>query len=263
MLRPRDAAKQFGVSRSTLKRWEREGRICTHRTHGNHRRYDGNNILDSNPSQRKLYAYCRVSSQKQKDDLERQKTAMQEAHPTHEIVTDIGSGLNFKRKGLLRMVDDILRGDVEEVVVSHRDRLCRFAFDFFEWLCQRNNTRLVVKNQEIRSAELELSEDLMAIVHVFSCRHHGMRRYATKGQNQFQDNNSDENNKEEQTKVQEKASGEGSDPVPENTSSTITPTGSSTKVLDERCTRYLQPSSSPRKRRKSQTQQTSQEVSCD
>jgi predicted site-specific integrase-resolvase len=78
------------------------------------------------------------------------------------------------------MVDQVLRGDVEEIVISHRDRLCRFAFDFIEWICTRSNTKLVVKDREICSAEQELSEDLMAIVHVFSCRHHGMRRYKSK-----------------------------------------------------------------------------------
>jgi hypothetical protein len=78
---------------------------------------------------------------------------------------------------MLRLVDEILRGGVEEIVVSHKDRLCRFAFELFQWVCDQNNTSLVVQDQDIRSAEQELSEDLMAIVHVFSCRHHGMRRY--------------------------------------------------------------------------------------
>ena len=77
------------------------------------------------------------------------------------------------------MVEHVMRGDVEEIVVSHKDRLCRFAFEFIDWICRRHGTTLVVKDQDIRSAEKELSEDLMAIVHVFSCRHHGMRRYTS------------------------------------------------------------------------------------
>lgn len=76
------------------------------------------------------------------------------------------------------MVEHVMRGDVEEIVVSHKDRLCRFAFELIEWVCGKHKTALVVKDHDIRSAEQELSEDLMAIVHVFSCRHHGMRRYA-------------------------------------------------------------------------------------
>lgn len=185
--RPTDVARQLGVSVNTLRRWEREGRIQSIRTRGNHRRFRETAFASPNTSdssepdakERKRYAYCRVSSSKQKDDLERQIQSSQETHPNHTIITDIGSGLNFKRKGLLRMVDEVMRGDVEEIVVSHKDRLCRFAFELLEWICRKHNTALVVKDQEIRSAEQELSEDLMAIVHVFSCRHHGMRRYKT------------------------------------------------------------------------------------
>jgi excisionase family DNA binding protein len=187
LLRPGEVARKLGVSLNTLRRWEREGRIITKRTHGNHRRFDENAIVVPRPTattntpeppERKRYAYCRVSSSKQKDDLERQVKSFQETHPDHEIVSDVGSGLNFKRKGLLRLVDEIMRGHVEEIVVSHKDRLCRFAYELIEWICHKHKTTLVVKNQEIYSAERELSEDLMAIVHVFSCRHHGMRRYS-------------------------------------------------------------------------------------
>jgi len=186
LLRPGDAAKKLGVSCNTLRRWEREGKISTVRTEGNHRRFDENllpqrsTITVAREDDRKHYVYCRVSSSKQKDDLERQIKSFQQTHPEHEIISDVGSGLNFKRKGFLRMVDEIMRGLVEEVVVSHRDRLCRFAYEFFEWICQKHRTTLVVKDRVIRSAEQELSEDLMAIVHVFSCRHHGVRRYAKK-----------------------------------------------------------------------------------
>ena len=168
--RPKDVATKFGCSIVTLRRWEAEGKLTSVRTHGNHRRYIDPSINSSEPPviERKHYAYCRVSSSKQKDDLERQKQAMQETHPDHEIITDIGSGLNFKRKGLLRLVDSILRGHVKEVVIAHRDRLCRFGFELLQWLCDRSNTDLVVKNQEVRTASEELSDDLMAIVHVIS-----------------------------------------------------------------------------------------------
>ena len=182
--RPTDVARHLGVSVNTLRRWEREGRIQSVRTRGNHRRFFEGAFTDPVPSPagasgttRQRYAYCRVSSSKQKDDLERQIQSAQEAHPNHTIITDIGSGLNFKRKGLLRMVEHVMQGGVEEIVVSHKDRLCRFAFELLEWICRKHDTALVVKDHDIRSAEQELSEDLMAIVHVFSCRHHGMRRY--------------------------------------------------------------------------------------
>ena len=174
LLRPSEAARQYGVSLSTLRRWGNEGKLSSVRTIGNQRRYGP---PDPTANAKRKIAYCRVSSSKQKDDLERQRSRLQQAFPDHEIITDVGSGLNFKRKGLLRMVDAVMQGSVEQIVVAHRDRLCRFAFDLIQWICEQNGTTLVVQNHEIRSAEQELSEDLMAIVHVFSCRHHGMRRY--------------------------------------------------------------------------------------
>lgn len=177
-IRPKDFAQQLGVSTGTLRRWERNGHLSSIRTFGNQRRFSPELIHPL--SGRRKYIYCRVSSSKQKDDLERQVKHLQQAFPTHDVISDVGSGLNFKRKGLLRMVDEVVRGDVEQIVVSHKDRLCRFAFELIEWLCNKHNTELLVQDQEIRSAAQELSEDLMAIVHVFSCRHHGMRRYAKK-----------------------------------------------------------------------------------
>ena len=144
-LRPKDAAQKLGVSLTTLRRWD--DRLQPDRTYGNHRRYTissdsstgssesaKSDSSNEPPAKRRKIAYCRVSSWKQKDDLEGQKESFSETHPNHEIISDIGSGLNFKRKGLLRMVESIMQGDVEEVVVSHRDRLCRFAFELVEWI---------------------------------------------------------------------------------------------------------------------------------
>jgi len=83
-------------------------------------------------------AYCRVSSPNQRRDLERQVDAMRSSFPEHRVVTDIGSGINFKRRGLLSVLDAVVRGDVEEVVVAHRDRLCRFAFDLVKWIMHKH-----------------------------------------------------------------------------------------------------------------------------
>lgn len=179
LLRPKDAATKFGVTVGTLRQWEADGVITSVRTHGKHRRFP-DTILEQACGRKQRFVYCRVSSSKQKDDLTRQVQLFKETHPQHQVITDIGSGLNFKRKGLLRLVDAVLQGTVEEIVVAHRDRLCRFAFELFDWLCTRHDTKLVVQNKETQSASEELSEDLMAIVHVFSCRHHGLRRYSGK-----------------------------------------------------------------------------------
>ena len=103
---------------------------------------------------------------------------MQHRFPSHQIIRDIGSGINFKRKGLLQILDLAYRGALEEVVVAHRDRLCRFAFDLVEWLLRERGVRLVVLDPtDASSPSAELADDLLAIVQVFSCRVNGRRKY--------------------------------------------------------------------------------------
>ena len=179
--------KEYGISNSSARRWRNNGNIKAIQTAGGHFRYLLEDVVNvrsntkyaKGESQRRRIAYCRVSSSKQKDDLKRQEESFKESHPNHEIIKDIGSGINFKRRGLLRMVDSILAGDVEEVVVAHKDRLCRFAFDFLEWICKRGDTNLVVQEQILRSTEQELTEDLVAIIHIFSCKLHGSGKQKT------------------------------------------------------------------------------------
>ena len=98
-------------------------------------------------------------------------------YPDAEIVTDVAGGLNWQRKGLLSILERLHRGDKLDVVVAHRDRLARFGFELIEWLVQQNGGRVVVLNQPDASPESELTEDLLAILHRFSCRMHGLRRY--------------------------------------------------------------------------------------
>ena len=177
---PREIINKYNISKSTLRRWRLSGEIEFIPTKGNHFRYLESSIRQSSNDTRYKVYYCRVSSSKQKDDLERQKKAASEEFPEHKIIQDIGSGLNLKRKGFLNMVDKILEGNIKEVVVAHRDRLCRFAFDLLEWICRRSDCKLVVQSKIIKSSDQELTEDLMAIVHVFSCKFNGKRRYKSK-----------------------------------------------------------------------------------
>jgi predicted site-specific integrase-resolvase len=185
-----EAKKTLGVSASTLRLWAKEKKIEIVRNPGCHRRYNiakfvkdhrkttSEDSKDSTASTRKKFAYCRVSSGKQADDLARQVEYIKSKYPRHEVITDIGSGLNYKRKGLWKILECSMRGEVEEVVVSYTDRLARFAHELIEKILQFNNTKLVVENRrENISSEQELSEDLLAIVHVFSCRINGKRRY--------------------------------------------------------------------------------------
>jgi putative resolvase len=132
---------------------------------------------ESNVEKQKI-CYCRVSSIGQKNDLERQITYMQEQYPKHSIVSDIASGINFKRKGLRAILELASQGVLSEVVVAYRDRLCRFAFELIEWLLHSNGVKLVVLNESLDSSgNNELVEDLLAIVNVFNCRNNGKRKY--------------------------------------------------------------------------------------
>jgi predicted site-specific integrase-resolvase len=102
---------------------------------------------------------------------------MREKYPEAEVVKDVGSGLNFKRKGLNALLERALRGDRIELVVAHRDRLARFGFDLIQKIIERSGGRIVVFEQTLLSPEAELTQDLLNILHVFSCRMHGLRHY--------------------------------------------------------------------------------------
>lgn len=182
----RVAQRELGLSGDALRRFADAGLLRSYRTPGGQRRYDVSSFTDApseeTPGNRKPanVCYCRVSTRKQQADLDRQIEHMREHYPSYEIVTDVGSGLNFKRKGLQWLLERAMRGEICEVVVAHRDRLCRFAFDLVEWIFQRHGAKLVVLHTKMESLESELAEDLMSIVHVFSARSYGHRNYGKK-----------------------------------------------------------------------------------
>ena len=173
----REYQKLYGVSVITLRRWADSGKIESIRSPGNQRLYKVTEEKPRETPRKQRIVYIRVSSPKQKDDLERQRAYMAVRYPDHEIVSDIGSGINWKRKGLLAVLESALQGNVEEVVVASRDRLCRFAFELFEWIFQQTGAKLVVLEQTDQSPERELSDDLLSIVQIFCCRRNGKRRY--------------------------------------------------------------------------------------
>ena len=183
----KEAKKTLQVCEDTLRRWADNGLFPSIRTPGGQRLYNIQQFLRSKSEQpgseepKQSICYCRVSSQGQKDDLQRQITYMQEKFPNHRIITDIGSGINFRRKGLCTILELSSKGLVTEVVVAYRDRLCRFAFELVQRFFQLHDTRLVVLNQEMDSSgQSELAEDLLAIVNVFNCRVNGKRKYKNK-----------------------------------------------------------------------------------
>ncbi|NJM60966.1 MAG: IS607 family transposase [Oscillatoriales cyanobacterium RU_3_3] len=121
--------------------------------------------------------YARVSSRNQKADLLRQVEFLVARYPGCEIIQDIGSGLNFKRKGLIALLERIYTGDIGMVVVASKDRLCRFGFDLISWFAQRGGCKILVLNNSTLSPEREMVEDMLAIIHVFSCRLYSRRKY--------------------------------------------------------------------------------------
>ena len=139
------ASKFFGVCPETLRNWTRDGLIEFKRTAGGHRVYriDSGSRNLSEP-QKTAYVYIRVSSKKQENDLQRQRDFMVSKFPNHTVIKDIGSGLNFRRRGLIKLLELSSKGLVSEIVVASKDRLCRFGFELLEWQFSANNTRLLV-----------------------------------------------------------------------------------------------------------------------
>lgn len=187
MYKPKEFAKKIGVSVSILRRWDREKRLVPLRTETNHRVYTDDDIfkvlnLEKPNNQGKIVVYCRVSSHAQKDDLQSQLEAMQTFCLAQGIAVDewhseVGGGLNFKRKIFLSLMDRIQIGEIKTLYVAHKDRLARFGFDYFEHMANRHNCQIVVVNQEKLSPQQELVEDMLAIIHSFSSRLYGLRKY--------------------------------------------------------------------------------------
>lgn len=174
----RKARKRLGVCAATLRRWAKAGKIKFLLLPSGDHVYDVDSFL--NTQERVKIVYARVSSKGQRDDLKTQILYLKERYPEHEVITDFGSGLNFKRKGFLSLLDRVLAGSVSEIVVAHRDRLCRFGFELFQHVCGVCGTSVVVCDPTSCSPEQELVRDLLSIVHVFSCRLYGLRKYAGK-----------------------------------------------------------------------------------
>ncbi|MGL4375550.1 MAG: IS607 family transposase [Microcoleaceae cyanobacterium] len=182
---PREAANLLGVSTRTLARWSEEGKIVTFKTEAGQRRYDiaaylKQKSISTEPARPSTVLYARVSTSSQRDDLQRQTEALTTSYPGCEVITEIGSGLNFRRRKLNAILERIINGDIQLLVVAHKDRLARFGFDLIEWLCERFDCKIMVLYQQKYSPETELVQDMLSIVHCFSSRLYGLRKYEKK-----------------------------------------------------------------------------------
>ncbi|NEO52027.1 MAG: IS607 family transposase [Okeania sp. SIO3B5] len=175
----RKAVEKLGLHPNTLRRYADQGQIETIKTKAGQRLFNVESYI-MGATQSALVCYCRVSSNKQKDDLQRQVAYMQSLYPKAEIIRDIGSGLNFNRIGLRSLLDRLMQGDQLEIVVACRDRLTRFGFELIEYMVEQNGGKIVVLDQSEHCPESELVQDILAIIHLFSCRLHGLRKYGDK-----------------------------------------------------------------------------------
>ena len=178
------AAEVLGVSIPTLRRWEAEGRISPERTSSGHRRYDlaalKPELFHAPSDTRRTLAYARVSSHDQKEDLERQKQVLEmycaRQGWTFEILSDLGSGMNYQKKGLKKLIEAILEGSVGRLVLTHKDRLLRFGAELIFAICEAKEVEVVILNQgEGTSFEEDLARDVLEIITVFSARLYGSR----------------------------------------------------------------------------------------
>lgn len=180
-----EASKLLGVTPKTLRVWEKEGKITSHKTAGGHRRYKESELLGSRKDDPVTLAYARVSSNDQKKDLQRQIQLLEmycaNKGYDFEVVSDLGSGLNYKKKGLNRLIKLICSNEVDRLVITNKDRLLRFGSELIFALCENFNVEVCIINKsESTTFEEELAGDVLEIITVFSARLYGSRSHKNK-----------------------------------------------------------------------------------
>ena len=182
--------KLLGVTAQTLRNWDKEGKLKPSYIKSNGYRYYSEESILSYTQERKtkknlnVIGYARVSSKKQIDDLERQvnniKEYLSSKYETYDIITDIGSGINYNKPGLLKLIEKINKKEVDLIVVLYKDRLLRFGFELVEHFANLNNVKIEVLDKIDKNQDEELVEDLVQIITVFSCKIQGKRKSKTK-----------------------------------------------------------------------------------
>jgi putative resolvase len=188
-LSPKEASERYNIHPKTLARLADKGIIEYILMPGsNHRRYKVSSIekhLSIQHKTKKTVLYARVSTSGQKEDLSKQLVYLQSKYPGTECVSEIGSGMNFKRKKLLSLVERVIKREVSLVVVAYPDRLVRFGFEFLEWLFKLHDCEIIVLNNSQLSPHQELMQDFMSIMHCFSSKLYFLRKYEKKIENDY------------------------------------------------------------------------------
>lgn len=187
MIKINEMAKRLGVSIKTLQRWDRDGILVAKRTPTDRRYYTEDQYLEyigsATESKRKIIAYVRVSGVNQKDDLQNQITFIRnhvnaKGEILDFVIEDIGSGLNYNRKNWNDLLlNQVPKGEIKKIYITYKDRFVRFGFDWFKRFCNHYDCEIIVINNPDTSPQKELVDDLISIIHVFSCRIYGLRKY--------------------------------------------------------------------------------------
>ena len=179
----KEAMEVLGVCKKTLHGYDKKGKIDVLRTDGGWRRYnikkylkDNNIIHEKYNTIKKNIIYCRVSSHDRKDDLERQVNYLLSKYPNYEVIKDIGSGINFKRKGLKKIIDYGIKNELNELVLTYKDRLCRIGYELIEHILKEySQTNIIFENTDFKTPTEEITEDLIEIITVYSSKLYGKR----------------------------------------------------------------------------------------
>ena len=185
--KPKDFAELLGVSVKTLQRWDRDGILKANRSPTDRRYYTYDQYLQFKGIQtendiRDIVIYARVSTRNQKDDLQNQVEFLKQfcnakGIIVNQCIEDFGSGLNYNRKKWNKLLDEVMENKIKIIVISNKDRFIRFGYDWFEKFCEKFNTKIIIVNNETLSPNEELVQDIISILHVFSCRLYGLRKY--------------------------------------------------------------------------------------
>ena len=180
----------LGVTAQTLRNWDKEGKLKPSYVKSNGYRYYSEDSILSYTQERKtkkklnVIGYARVSSKKQSDDLERQinnlNTYISSKYDSFDIITDIGSGINYNKPGLKKLIEKINKKEVDLIIVLYKDRLLRFGFELVEYFAQLNNVKIEILDKTDKNQDEELVEDLLQIITLFSCKIQGKRKTKTK-----------------------------------------------------------------------------------
>ena len=188
--KPKDFAELLGVSVKTLQRWDRDNILKAKRTPTDRRYYTYDQYLEfkginDKCDNRKTVIYTRVSTNGQKDDLRNQVEFLlnftsSKGMIVDKTIEDIGSGLNYNRKKWNKLIEECMENKIDTIIVTHKDRFIRFGYDWFERFLGKFNVKIIVVNNELLSPQEELVQDIISILHVFSCRIYGLRKYKKK-----------------------------------------------------------------------------------